>query len=249
MILNGLGFDKYKTSLLNIPFGFVQWLIILLASWFVQRFRIKSAVVVAFVLPVIAGLAVLYTVPRTPGHSAPLLVGYYLLAFLFGTIPVEVAWVVANTAGTTKKSTIMCKFNRIATFTFSCQSLFLAVYNAASSTGNIIGPIVFNSKDAPDYLPGLRVVLGFFVATAACAILQAVNLTFLNKLQERRRVANGKPAKIKDTSMSSKYQDIDGDEASDSVLVEQGAAAHSRIGQNAFADMTDRENDEFVYVL
>ncbi|KAI0438295.1 major facilitator superfamily domain-containing protein [Xylaria telfairii] len=231
LILNGLGFDKYKTSLLNIPFGFVQWLIILLASWFVQRFRIKSAVMVAFVLPVIAGLAVLYTIPRTPGHSAPLLVGYYLLAFLFGTIPVEVAWVVANTAGTTKKSTIM------------------SVYNAASSTGNIIGPIVFNSKDAPDYLPGLRIVLGFFVATAVCAILQAVNLSFLNKLQERRRVANGKPAKIKDTSMSSKYQDIDGDESSDNVLAEQGAATHSRIGQNAFADMTDRENDEFVYVL
>ncbi|TRX95977.1 hypothetical protein FHL15_003119 [Xylaria flabelliformis] len=231
LILNGLGFDKYRTSLLNIPFGFVQWVIILLASFIVQRFRIKSAVMVAFVLPVIAGLAVLYTVPRTPGHSAPLLVGYYLLAFLFGTIPVEVAWVVANTAGTTKKSTIM------------------SVYNAAASTGNIIGPIVFNSKDAPDYIPGLRIVLGFFVATAACSILQAVNLTFLNKLQERRRVANGKPAKIKDTSMSNKYQDLEADESSDGVLAEEGAAAHRRIGQNAFADMTDRENDEFVYVL
>jgi hypothetical protein len=32
--------------------------------------------------------------------------------------------------------------------------------------------------------------------------------------------------------------------------VEQGVAAqHGRIGQNAFADLTDRENDEFVYVL
>jgi len=109
LILNGLGFDKYTTSLLNIPFGFVQWVIILFASWVVQRFRIKSAGMVGFVLPVIAGLAVLYTVPRTPGHSAPLLVGYYLLAFLFGTIPIEVAWVVANTAGTTKKSVMMCK--------------------------------------------------------------------------------------------------------------------------------------------
>ncbi|KAI8948722.1 MFS general substrate transporter [Xylaria longipes] len=231
LILNGLGFDKYKTSLLNIPFGFVQWVIILFASWIVQRFRIKSAVVVAFVLPVIAGLAILYTVPRTPGHNAPLLVGYYLLAFLFGTTPVMVAWIVANTAGTTKKSTIM------------------SVYNAAASTGNIIGPIVFNSKDKPSYLPGLRIVLGFFVATAACSILQAVNLLFLNKQQEHRRVANGKPAKIKDTSMSSKYHDLEAEESSDGVVAEQGAAARNRIGQNAFADMTDRQNDEFVYVL
>ncbi|KAI0538534.1 major facilitator superfamily domain-containing protein [Xylaria digitata] len=238
LIINGLGYDKYRSSLLNIPFGFVQWVIILFASWVVQRFRLKSAVIVAFVLPVIAGLAVLYVIPRTPGHDAPLLVGYYLLAFLFGTTPVLVAWVVANTAGTTKKSTIM------------------SVYNAASSTGNIIGPIVFNSKDAPNYFPGLRVVLGFFVATAACAILQAANLAFLNKLQERRRVQNGKPAKIKDTSMSDTYQDIAADESSDGVdgaqgsVVEQGAAGQqSCIGQNAFADMTDRENDEFVYLL
>ncbi|KAI1169873.1 major facilitator superfamily domain-containing protein [Nemania sp. FL0916] len=254
LILNGLGFDKYKTSLLNIPFGFVQWVIILLGSWIVQRFRVKSAVMVVFVLPVIAGLAVLYAVPRSPGHSAPLLVGYYLLAFLFGTIPVMVAWIVANTAGTTKKSTIM------------------SVYNAAASTGNIIGPIVFNSKDAPSYLPGLRVVLGFFIATAAASVLQALNLVFLNKTQERRRVQNGKPAKIKDTSMSDTYQDLNAEESgSDGARVggdgsvvadehnaaaaaaEQGLVATEqgggRIGQNAFADLTDRENDEFVYVL
>ncbi|KAI1305135.1 major facilitator superfamily domain-containing protein [Xylaria venustula] len=240
LILNGLGFDKYVTSLLNIPFGFVQWVIILFISWVVQRFRIKSAVVVILVLPVIAGLTILYTVPRTPGHNAPLLVGYYLLAFLFGHVPVVVAWVVANTAGATKKSAI------------------LSVYNAAASTGNIVGPIIFNSKDAPDYFPGLRVLLGFFVATGACAILQAANLTFLNKMQERRRVQNGKPAKIKDTSMSDTYQDLTADESSDGVedasrnaaVAEQGAAGQSRrIGQNAFSDMTDRENDEFVYVL
>ncbi|KAI1822478.1 MFS general substrate transporter [Xylaria intraflava] len=222
LILNGLGFDKYLTSLLNIPFGFVQWVIILLASWAAQRFRLKSAVMVAFVLPVVAGLAVLYAIPRTPGHNAPLLVGYYLLAFLFGNIPVMVAWIVANTAGTTKKSVIM------------------SVYNGAASVGNIIGPIVFNSKDAPSYLPGLRVVLGFFVATAACAVLQAANLGFLNKMQERRRVENGKPAKIIDTSMADTYHDL---------VAADESAGESRIGQNAFADLTDRENDEFVYVL
>jgi hypothetical protein len=137
--------------------------------------------------------------------------------------------------------------------------LSTAVYNAAASTGNIIGPIVFNSKDAPDYLPGLRVVLGFFVGTAACAVLQAFNLAFLNKMQERQRVRNGKPAKIKDTSMSSTYHDYVADESSEgvvdgaaegSVAAEQGVAVeHSRIGQNAFADLTDRENDEFAYVL
>lgn len=84
------------------------------------------------------------------------------------------------------------------------------------------------------------------MATAAAAVLQAVNLIFLNKMQESRRVQNGKPAKIKDTSMSDTYQDLAEDDHS---AAEQGTGEQSRIGQNAFADMTDRENDEFVYVL
>ncbi|KAI1339769.1 MFS general substrate transporter [Xylariaceae sp. FL0016] len=237
LILKGLGFDKYTTSLLNMPFGFVQFIIILLSSWLAQRFRIKSAVLFGLTLPVIAGLAVLYAVPRTASHNAALLVGYYLLAFLFGGVPVTVAWIVANTAGTTKKSVAM------------------SVYNAASSTGNIVGPLVFDSRDAPEYLPGLRAMLGLFVAMAASAVIQALNLAFLNKMQERRRVRNGKPAKIKDTSMQDEYHDIDASPDMDpSEGVAEGAQAelglsHQRIGENAFADMTDRENDEFVYVL
>lgn len=84
LILNGLGFDKYTTSLLNMPFGFVQFIVILISSWLTHRFRLKSAILFALVLPVVAGLAVLYAVPRTAEHNAALLVGYYLLAFLFG---------------------------------------------------------------------------------------------------------------------------------------------------------------------
>ena len=237
LILNGLGFDKYTTSLLNMPFGFVQFVIILIASWLAQRFRLKSVVLFALILPVVAGLAVLYAVPRSPDQNAPLLVGYYLLAFLFGGVPVIVAWIIANTGGTTKKSVIM------------------AVYNAASSTGNIIGPLVFHSDDAPEYLPGLRAILGIFVAMAAVTVIQAANLAFLNRLQERKRVRNGKPAKIQDTSMDDQYRGFGApDNASSDAFAEDGpldgeAERRHRLGENAFYDITDRENDEFIYVL
>lgn len=130
----------------------------------------------------------------------------------------------------------------------------MSVYNAASSAGNIIGPLLFQSADAPTYHPGLKAVLGIFVALAACAIIQAANLMFLNKLQERKRVKNGKPAKIKDHSMESKYHDAD--EQSDGELTtgvaegdpEARPAPHARIGDQAFLDKTDRENDEFIYI-
>lgn len=128
----------------------------------------------------------------------------------------------------------------------------MSVYNAASSAGNIIGPLLFQSSDAPEYRPGLRSVLAIFVTLAACTVLQLLNLMFLNKLQSRKRVKNGKPAKIKDHSMESKYHDAD--EQPDDF--ETGAAEggqieahrHARIGDNAFLDLTDRQNDEFVYI-
>lgn len=224
LILNGLGFDKYTTSLLNIPFGFVQFIIILLSSWAAQRFRLKSVILVACTLPVIAGLAMLYTITHTPSHESSLLAGYYLLAFLFGGNPLIVAWIVGNTAGTTKKSVMM------------------SVYNAASSSGNIVGPLLFNSATAPTYHPGLRAVLGIFVALAACTLLQAANLIVLNRWQERKMVKNGKPARITDHSMEDKYHDAD------EQFNDAGGVHRTRIGEKAFLDLTDRQNDEFVYI-
>lgn len=221
LILSGLGYNSYITSLLNMPFGAVQILIILLASYSAQKAKLKSPVLVTIVLPVVAGLAMLYTLQRNASHQAALLAAFYLLAFLFGGNPLIVSWIVGNTAGTTKKSIIM------------------SLYNAGSSAGNIIGPLLFNSNDAPSYHPGLRAVLGIFVALVAVVIIQAGNLVFLNKFQARKRVANGKKAVFHDRSMDDKYA------GSDAESVMEG---ERRLGDNAFLDLTDRKNDEFVYV-
>ena len=187
LILKGLGYDKYTTSLLNIPFGAVQFLIILLASFAAQKAKLKSAVLAAFMIPVITGLAMLYALSRDSSETAPLLVAYYLLAFLFGGNPLIVSWIVGNTGGTTKKSVIM------------------SLYNAGSSAGNIVGPLLFSKQDAPAYHPGLRKVLAIFVTLVAVVGIQVVNLMFLNKLHKKSRVAEGKPAVLKDHSMEDKY--------------------------------------------
>lgn len=223
LILSGLGYDKYKTTLLTMPFGALQFLIILLASYLAQTARLKSAIIAAFMLPVIAGLAILYAVPRTKSVQSQLLAGYYLLAFLFGGNPLIVTWIIGNTAGTTKKSVIM------------------SLYNAASSAGNIIGPLLFNEKDKPAYHPGLRACLGIFSTLAAVVLIQWVNLWFLNKQQARRRVQNGKRAEIVDLSMQNDYHEMQ-----DSL--EEAGHETVQVGDNAFQDLTDRENDEFVYI-
>ena len=211
LILSGLGFNKYITSLLNMPFGAVQVLVILLSSYAAQKARSKARVLLVLIVPVICGLAMLYTLPRS--NQSGLLVGYYLLAFLFGSNPLIVSWIVGNTAGTTKKSVMM------------------SLYNAGSAAGNIIGPLLFDAKDKPTYYPGLRAVLGIFVALAAVVLLQLANLFVLNASQSKKRVANGKMAVIYDTSMETHFV----------------AMSDDGVGENAF-DLTDGKNDEFVYV-
>lgn len=214
LIIQGMGFTPRIASLLNIPFGAVQLAVILPASWLAHRYRMKSPFLLIIMVPVLTGNVMLYTLPRT--NSGPLLAGYYLFAFLFGGNPLIVSWMISNIGGSTKKSVIM------------------SLYNAGSSAGNIIGPLLFSSTDAPGYHPGLRKVLGVIAAMIAAIVIQIGNLYFLNKLQEKKRVKNGKPAKIHDHSMEHRYT----------------AATEGNEGlmQNALLDLTDRKNDEFVYV-
>lgn len=56
----------------------------------------------------------------------------------------------------------------------------------------------------------------------------------MNKRKEKQRVANGKPAKLVDSSMAKVYQ------AGPSEKTENGY----RLGDQAFDDLTDVQNDE-----
>lgn len=217
LILDGLGFDKYTTSLLNIPFGAMQYIVIMAVAYAAVKFRWKSLTLGTIVVPIIIGLVILFVMPRTVNHTGILLLGYYLLSFIFGCNTIIVAWILANTAGQTKKSAMM------------------SLYNAASSAGNIVGPQLFQSADAPKYVPGLRATLGVYIAIFWAVIIQVANLVMMNKLQQKRRVAHGKPAKIHDYSMDERY-------------TEMNAGSGAQVGDFAFADLTDKQNDEFVYV-
>ncbi|CCC13767.1 hypothetical protein SMACR_07276 [Sordaria macrospora] len=220
LILSGLGFDNHKTTLLNIPFGAVQYVVILGVAWTSVKVRSGKGVALLVVLiPILAGISVLYVLPRDKSHTAPLLVGYYFLAFIFGCNTLIVSWILANTAGSTK------------------SSIMMSLFNAASSAGNIIGPLLFDTADAPAYTPGLKATLGVYSMMAAVVLLQLGNLVLLNKMQEKNRVQNGKPAKLHDASMDKKFNAAAAQEV-------QGG----EIGSRAFLDLTDRQNDEFIYV-
>jgi MFS family permease len=216
-LIANFGFDKYVTALLNMPFGALQFICILVASYAAAKWKFKAPVLAAFMVPVVAGLAMLYAEGISSTFRQPVaLTGYYLLAFLFGGNPLIVSWMVANTAGQTKKSAVM------------------SLFNAGSAAGNIIGPLLFDSKDKPHYIPGVKATLGVFCALIGVIGIQVFVLLSLNKVRQKQRVANGKPAVIVDTSMQDKYQAY--------------GSGNDVLGQNALLDLTDYKNDEFVYV-
>lgn len=118
------------------------------------------------------------------------------------------------------------------------KALSIALYNAGSSVGNIVGPLLFKAEDAPRYRSGVVAVLGIFVAAAGICAGLVVLFMILNKRKERIRVANGKPAKLVDRSMDAKY--------SAQVELQEGEEGYGgvRLGDQAFMDLTDHKNDE-----
>lgn len=217
LLLHGFGFDEYKTALLNIPFGALQFIAIFAAAWGADKTRWKSLPLVTLLVFILTGFVLLFVLPRGPSSLPGLLVGYYFLAFLVACIKLVVAWILANTAGQTKKSAMM------------------ALFNASAAVGTIVGPLLFNSADGPEYRAGLRSTVAVFAATLAVVLLQVAILVLLNRRQVRRRIANGKDGYIHDHSMEDEYVDMRMQNA-------------ETVGGRAFADLTDRENDEFVYV-
>ncbi|KAL0056513.1 hypothetical protein AAF712_016883, partial [Marasmius tenuissimus] len=74
----------------------------------------------------------------------------------------------------------------------------------------------------------------------------------LNRLKERQRIVNGKPAKLHDTSMDARFRMADGvqnlAESSPSAKLDseitKGTLGVVHPGYSAFKDLTDKENDE-----
>ncbi|OBT57836.1 hypothetical protein VE04_01960 [Pseudogymnoascus sp. 24MN13] len=217
LIITGFGFDKFQTLLLNIPFGAVQTLVIIASCWVANKAKLKGVILLGFMLPVVVGTGMLYGLNRNASDRPALLVAYYLTAFLFAANPLLLVWVVGNTAGETKKS------------------VTLSLYQAGSSAGALIGPLLFSADQKPEYRPGIAGVLGVFVAMIVVIVLQLFLLIYLNKQQVKRRIANGKSGVIVDRSMTT---EVHTDGKTQDLLAEEILPM----------DLTDKQNDEFVYI-
>jgi len=222
LIIKSFGFDSFTTILFNIPFGAVQMIATLGGAWIATKLKKKSPVLFFLCIPPIIGIIILMVVEHTKGNRATLLVGYYLISFYPGISPLIYSWSGQNTGGDTKR--------KVTT----------GILFVGASAGNIIGPHLFKPAEAPRYSRGLRANLAIFIALALLVVVSALWIKILNTKQASKRVAMGKSANIVDLSMETS------DNLKDSG--ETANADNGGVGDKAFDDVTDRKNEDFIYV-
>ncbi|KAJ5775675.1 uncharacterized protein N7511_000686 [Penicillium nucicola] len=197
ILIKNFGFTELQTELLSMVNGGVQCVVLLGSAWLSRHFNQTILFQLAFLIPNIAGTATLMAVPISHSTRIGLLIGYWCTLSFWGTTTLLMSLLSRNVAGQTKKS-------------ISTASLFFAW-----AVGNMIGPQVFQSKDAPRYFTCFSVHMGCY----GCIIILLVLLRWYLKRENARKDA----------------------------LQEQDWRASEMNLDNAFDDLTDKENLSFRY--
>ncbi|RAH69451.1 putative MFS transporter [Aspergillus aculeatinus CBS 121060] len=227
LIVSSFGFGSFETILFNIPFGVIQVLSILGTGWVATRIRSKGWTIAGVsVLPTV-GTILMLTVPRE--QKGVLLFGYYLVSTLAAITPLIYAWQAQNTGGDTKKK---------------CTS---GVVFVGMCAGNVIGPLLYSTNEAPLYRTGLIANLVMFVTVGVVSALIPFYLMYLNKQHARKRRELGKGDPVPDGAAAAPAHEEQ--LKTDAVQLEQVHDYRREIDQdNGLHDVTDRMNEDFVYV-
>jgi hypothetical protein len=118
----------------------------------------------------------------------------------------------------------------------------------------VLGPLLFTPDDSRK---GLGTIMGFFIAIIVLVVLTTLYLTWLNGRHGQRRVTLGKSAIVRDLSLESadeierlKHVDSPAQEAAYQENDAGDVAPAQTYGtfNKAFADATDLENEDFIFV-
>ncbi|KAI1762030.1 MFS general substrate transporter [Hypoxylon sp. FL1150] len=146
-LIVSFGFTDNQSLLLGAPGGAIQIITLLAAGYLGDRFKNRILFGAAGVLIAAVGLLMILVIPVS--NSGGRLAGYYLYQSATTGFVALLGLISTNVAGWTKKTTAA------------------AMYLVAYCVGNIIGPQVFQSTDAPQYRnANITLIVCVFVALA-----------------------------------------------------------------------------------
>jgi MFS family permease len=160
-LIRGFGFSSKTTALLSLPSGAVGCIAVLSASLLAGKYDQRGLNIISLMLPSILGACLMSFLPDT--NRAGKLIGVYMINCTLAVLTLLYSWVGANYAGHTKKVTM----NAVLLMSFCL--------------GNIIGPLTFQDRDAPAFLPAKVAIIVTCAATVALAVCLRVYYRKVNK--------------------------------------------------------------------
>ncbi|KAJ7764623.1 major facilitator superfamily domain-containing protein [Mycena maculata] len=163
-LIRNFGFSPARSALLNIPGGAVSLLSCLSTAYLGHKYDNRALCMTVFCLFAAMGAGLMSFLPSS--QRAGLLAGVYLVNMTTVTLFLVFCLTTANVAGQTK---------RVAAN---------ALISASFSVGNIIGPQLFQPKDAPQFIPAKIILLVTQITTAMIAAALRLYYGRQNKIRD-----------------------------------------------------------------
>ncbi|KAJ5191249.1 major facilitator superfamily domain-containing protein [Penicillium cinerascens] len=168
LIIQSLGFDTFTTLLLNLPIATFQFIVVIVSSLAAQRFR-KSRLILVIIGNIVALVGTLLIRQQDTNNKGGRFAGVMLLLASSNIFPLMLSLISSNVGGITKKATV--------------NAIFFLGYCA----GNIAGPQMFISKEAPTHQTAFTGLLSLFCLVTAFLALFRLYLDLENKRRDKEQ--------------------------------------------------------------
>ncbi|CAI7586237.1 unnamed protein product [Penicillium pancosmium] len=140
IIINGFGFSKLQSLLIQMPIGAAQLVFLVLTSGFATVVR-QTRIFMMILNTTVSMIGMILIWKLGADNQAGKMTGLCLGAVFAANIPLSLSLISSNVAGFTKKSTV--------------SALMFAAY----CIGNIAGPQFFLPKEKPVYATGIKAAM------------------------------------------------------------------------------------------
>ncbi|PWZ02040.1 MFS general substrate transporter [Testicularia cyperi] len=147
-IIKQFGYDSKTTALLGMAPGLMEVVAIYFGAYLSYATRSRVIPGTLMYLIAVAGGAMMIGIPAQ--HKAWRMFAYTIVFAYPCASPYFYSFLGSSVSGTTKRI------------------VFNVLMQLGYSTGNMIGPQTYQSKDAPDYVPAKITLIAMFAAAAAC---------------------------------------------------------------------------------
>ncbi|KAL4808353.1 major facilitator superfamily domain-containing protein [Aspergillus unguis] len=182
IIINSFGYDEFQTILMGMPAAAFQLTTVILAALFttyIRRSRLWA--MVSIFLMAMAGILMVKLLPFD--RKLPRLAGYWLVTAVAPAFPLMMSLFASNTAGFTKKSTVV------------------ALIFVGYCVGNFVGPQFFESTEAPTYSTAYTTILTCYAIAIVMAALFRVYLSWTNSRRDKAQGVHIDPEETREIDL------------------------------------------------